>query len=124
MSNSVSTRTRNTPLGGQAVVDTAWPYGNPSFPASLPAEAHDPANHRGLPAWERVFPLTQPAVDGAVGAGHAEWIEQAPQVGERAGARRGQRGEAAGDASGREGTGLAVRLARPEDVSQGDPGGD
>ncbi len=52
-----------------AVIDPAWPYGNPPFPADRPVDALDPANHRGLPAWERIAPPAQPALETALRGG-------------------------------------------------------
>ena len=52
-----------------AVIDSAWPYGNPPFPSDRPPDALDTANHRGLPPWERISPPTQLALQAALGAG-------------------------------------------------------
>lgn len=52
-----------------AVIDSAWPYGNPPFPSDRPGDALDPANHRNLPTWERISPTSQPAIEAALGSG-------------------------------------------------------
>lgn len=52
-----------------AVLETAWPYGTPPFPSDRPTEATDPANHRELPAWERISPPTDAGLETALGNG-------------------------------------------------------
>lgn len=52
-----------------AVIDSAWPYGNPPFPSDRPADALDAANHRDLPGWERISPPSQLALEAALGGG-------------------------------------------------------
>src|SRR4051812_34383797 len=34
--------------------EDAWPYGNPAWPATRPALAHDPDRRRDLPVWHEL----------------------------------------------------------------------
>jgi hypothetical protein len=52
-----------------AVIDSAWPYGNPPFPADRPVDALKQANHRDLPRWERISPPSMSALEDALSAG-------------------------------------------------------
>lgn len=52
-----------------AVLDAAWPYGNPAFPANRPPAALEPAVHRALPGWERIFPPALVALKAALSGG-------------------------------------------------------